>query len=122
MKPSLILPGMCAILCASFLLAACDSGPSPLLQPLRPGADQQAVATKGLAPPAGTGRYDAGVAPENEERGLKVGELVKGKGGQQAQKDADKKNEIEIEAKRAREREELSRQQSAADRSTVTAD
>lgn len=93
-----------------------------MLQPLRPGADQQAVATKGLAPPASRGQYDAGVAPENEERGLKVGELVKGKGGQQAQKDADKKTEIEVETKRAREHEELMRQQSSADRSTVTAD
>lgn len=93
-----------------------------MLQPLRPGADQQAVATRGIAPPAATGHYDASVVPENEERGLKVGELVKGKGGQQAQKEADKKAEAEVEAKRLRDREELLRQQSSADRTMVTAD
>lgn len=119
MTPHRILPGLCTILCAGLALAACSSGPSPLLQPLRPGADQQAVATKGLAPPATTRRYDTGVAPENEERGLKVGETVKGKGGQQAQKDADQKAKLELEAKLARERQELSRQQDADQRSTA---
>jgi hypothetical protein len=114
-----IFPGLCAILYGGLALAACSSGPSPILQPLRPGADQQAVATKGLAPPPATGHYDAAVAPDNEERGLKVGELVKGKGGQQAQKDADQKAKLELEATLAREREELARQQDADQRSTA---
>ncbi len=106
-------------LCASLALAACNSGPSPLLQPLRPGADQQAVATKGLPPPATAGAYDAGIVPENEERGLKVGELVKGKGGQQAQKDADREAQAKLEAKQARQREELARQQGSDQRVTT---
>jgi len=114
-----IFPGLYIVLCGGIALAACSDGPSPMLQPLRPGADQQAVATKGLAPPPAAGHYETDIAPENEERGLKVGELVKGKGGQQAQKDADQKAKLALEAKLARERAELARQQDADQRSTA---
>lgn len=109
-----------ALAAAVLVLSACSDGPSPLAEPLRAGADRQAVVTKGLPPGPSARNYDPGIAPENEARGVKVGELVTGKGGQQAQKEAEKKAQTDLEAKQARERAELTRQQRSDERTTVT--
>ena len=98
---------------APFLLAACDNGPSPLMtQPLRAGAEQSVPATKTLPPP-GQHQYEPGIAAENEERGLKLGELVSGKGGQQAQKEKELEMQAAADAEQARERAQLARQRDA---------
>jgi hypothetical protein len=101
---------------APLLLAACDKGPSPLVtQPLRAGAEQSVPATKGLPPPA-QHQYEPGIAAENEERGLKVGELVTGKGGQEAQKKKELEVQAAADAEEARQRAQLARQRSADDK------
>lgn len=98
---------------ASLLLAACDNGPSPLVsQPLRPGADKSAPLVRNLPPPAPR-QYEPGIAPENEERGAKVGEVVNGSGGQQAQKAKEAKAQVAAEAERSRARAELAHQQNS---------
>ena len=96
---------------ALLLLAACDNGPSPLLsKPARAGADQSASVTRSL-PPAAEQRYDAGVAPENEEKGMAVGGVVASTGGQKAQKEKDRMLQATLETERVRQRQELARQQ-----------
>ena len=97
-------------LCAPFVLAACASGPSPLLsEPVRPGVDK-AVPQSASLPPAPAGRYEPGIVPENEEEGATVGQLVADKGGQKAQKEKDKKEQAAVEADLARQRAEQARQ------------
>lgn len=77
-------------LCAPFILAACDNRPSPLLgEPARPGVDK-AVSQSNTLPPPPSGRYEPGITPDNEEKGLRVGEIVSTKGGQKAQKEKEK--------------------------------
>ena len=80
--------------------------------PLRAGADKSAPVTQTLPAPAQR-RYEPGIAAENEEKGLKVGETVAGSGGQQAQKEKERKIQAAADAEQARERAELARQQNA---------
>src|SRR5476651_1405143 len=96
---------------APILLAACDNRPSPLLsQPIRSGADQQTPVTRTL-PSATEQRYDPGIAPSNEEKGTTVGGIVASTGGQQVQKEKDRREQAVLDAERARQRQELARQQ-----------
>jgi hypothetical protein len=98
------------------LLAACDNSPSPsMTQPLRAGAEQSVPATKGLPPP-GQHQYEPGIAADNEEKGVQVGALVAGKGGQQAQKEKELKVQAAADAEEARQRAQLARQRSADDK------
>jgi hypothetical protein len=98
---------------APLFLAACNNTPSPLVtEPLRAGAEKSVPVTQAL-PPAAEHRYEPGIAPDNEEKGLKVGEVVAGTGGQEAQKEKERKEQAQIEAEQARRRAELARQQNA---------
>lgn len=104
------LPRLLAV-AALLLLGACDNSPSPLLsKTARAGADQSAPVTRSL-PPAMEQHYDPGVAPDNEEKGMRVGGVVAATGGQQAQKEKERKEQAALEAEQARHRQELARQQ-----------
>ncbi len=105
-------PGLLAV-ATLLLLGACDNGPSPLLStPARAGADQSAPVTRTL-PSATEQRYDPSIVPDNEEKGMSVGGVVTARGGQQAQKEKARKEQVALEAEQARQREELARQQNA---------
>jgi hypothetical protein len=98
-------------LIAPLALGACDNSRSPLMsEPLREGADKSAAVTRTL-PPAAEQRYEPGVAPDNEEKGMKLGAVVGEAGGQQAQKEKARKAQAAAEAEQARQRDELARQQ-----------
>jgi hypothetical protein len=104
-------PNLLAV-AALLLLGACDNRPSPLqLTPARAGADKSAPVTRSL-PPAVEQRYDPAVVPDNEEKGMRVGGAVTTSGGQQAQKEKERKERAALEADQARQRQELARQQS----------
>jgi hypothetical protein len=106
--------------CVAVLLAGCGSGPSPLVSdPLRRGADQSAVAMKSLPPPPRAGQYDPSVAPENEEKGQKVGEVVAKTGGQKTQQEKEKEERAAVEKEQARQRAEQARQLSSEERKTT---
>jgi hypothetical protein len=108
------------ILAVPILLAACSSGHSPLLtEPLRHGADQAAPATTALPPPARAGTYDASIAPDNEQKGLTVGGIVPGTGGQKAQKEKELKEESALEAQHARELQEQAHQVNSDEKTTA---
>ena len=110
-------PGLLAV-AALLLLGACDNSPSPLLsQQARAGANKSAPVTRSL-PPAAEQRYDPGVVPDNEEKGTKVGGVVAASGGQQAQKEKERKERAALEADQARQRQELARQQNSDERTT----
>lgn len=95
----------------SVSLAACDNTPSPLMtESLRAGAEKSAPVAQTL-PPAAERRYEPGIAPDNEEKGVKVGEAVTSTGGQRAQKEKERKVQAEADAEQARQRAELARQQ-----------
>lgn len=97
-------------LCAPLVLAACDNGPSPLLsQGTRPGVDKTVSLSASLPPPR-PGQYEPGIAPANEEKGVGVGQIVSGHGGQQAQKEKEKQLQATIESDLARQRAEQARQ------------
>lgn len=99
------------ILATPILLAACSSTPSPLTtEPVRPGADQSAPVSAALPRATPSGSYDAAIAPDNEEKGSKVGSTVSGTGGQKTQKDKIVKDEAAAEVERARELKEQARQ------------
>ena len=91
------------------LLAACNNTPL-VTEPLRAGAEKSVRVTQAL-PPAATHRYEPGIASDNEEKSLKVGQSVAGTGGQQAQKEKERKAQEESDAEEARQRAELARQQ-----------
>jgi hypothetical protein len=78
--------------------------------PLRAGADKSAPVTRTL-PSAAQQRYEPGIAPDNEEKGMKLGAVVGESGGQQAQKEKARKAQAAAEAQEARQRDELARQQ-----------
>lgn len=76
----------CLVCAAASVLAACSSTPSPLVSKgQRVGAEQSAAVMQTLPPPAGNRQYDAGVVPDNQEKGLRVGSVVTTTGGQKAQ-------------------------------------
>ena len=94
------------------VLAACDNSRSPLLsEPPRVGAEKAAAATTAL-PPAAQQRYEPGIAPDNEDKGMKLGAVVGEAGGQQVQKEKARKAQAASDAEQARQRDELARQQS----------
>jgi hypothetical protein len=96
---------------ALLYLAACDNSPSPLMsQPMRAGADKSVPVSPAL-PPAAEQRYEPGIVSDNEEKETKVGAMVAGSGGQQAQKEKDRKARDAVEAEQARQRDELGHQQ-----------
>jgi hypothetical protein len=94
---------------AGLLLTGCDSGPSPILTPPRPGADRQIAAGSLRALPAADRHYDSSVAPTDETRDLRVGSSVSGKGGQKAQRETEEKERAAFLADRARARAEEGR-------------
>lgn len=105
--------------CSAILLAGCGSGPSPLASdPLRRGADQSAVAMKSLPPPVRAGQYDPSVAPENQEKGQKVGEIVAKTGGQKTQQEKEKEERAAVEKEQTRQRAERARQLNSDERTT----
>jgi hypothetical protein len=70
----------------------------------RPGAERGVAVTNSL-PAARTGGYDGSVAPVDENRGAPaLGSVVKGKGGQKAQKEEADKEAAERDAKAREER------------------
>lgn len=104
---------------APLFLAACDNSPSPLArEPQRTGAEKSVPVGQRLPPPA-QHQYEPGIAPANEEKGLKVGEVVGGAGGQRAQKEKERKEQAAVEAEQARQRAELARQLSADDKTST---
>jgi hypothetical protein len=106
--------------CAVILLAAgCSSTPAPLVsEPQRAGAEQSATVLRTLPPPARNRQYDPGVAPENEEKGQRVGAVVTTKGGQKAQRDKENEERSALEKEQARQRADQARQLNAAERTT----
>jgi hypothetical protein len=105
---------------AAVLLAGCSSTPSPLVsQPVRSGVDQSATVTQTLPPAASNRQYDPGIAPENEEKGQKVGAVVTTKGGQKTQKEKEEEERAAIEKDQDRKRAAEARQQNADERTTV---
>ena len=105
--------------CASLVLAGCSNTPSPLVtEPLRPGSEQSATVTPSLPAPARNRQYDPGVAPENEEKGQKVGTVVTTTGGQKTQQEKDKEERASLDKEQARQRADLARQQNADERTT----
>jgi hypothetical protein len=99
---------------APLVLAACDNGPTPLQsRPLRQGAELQAPVIRTLPSPAAQRQYEPYIVPDNEEKGMTVGAVVGATGGQQAQKEKDRKAQAALEAEQERQREELARQQNA---------
>jgi hypothetical protein len=100
--------------CAAIQLAGCSSTPSsPGSDPQRAGAEQSAPLLQTLPPPARNRQYDPGVAPENEERGQKIGTVVTTKGGQKTQQDKEKEERAALEKEQARQRANQSGQQSS---------
>src|SRR5476651_1620339 len=98
-------------LIAMLVLGACDNSRPPLMsEPLRVGVDRSAAVAQSLPPPAQQ-RYKPGIAPDNEEKGMKLGAVVGESGGQQAQKEKARKAQAAAEAQEARQRDELARQQ-----------
>jgi len=95
------------LLCASLVafLAACDGGGSPPVREALPyGADRQIGATGRLPPPPTNRPHDASIAPTDDTRGVRVGSVVSGRGGQKAQKENEER--AEQEARRGRQREQ----------------
>ncbi len=79
-------------------LGGCSNTPSPLRsEPQRPGAEQSATVMQTLPPPARNRQYDPGVAPDNEEKGQRVGTIVTTKGGQKAQQEKEKDERATLE-------------------------
>jgi len=72
-----------------------------------------------LPPPASNRQYDPGIAPENEEKGQKVGAVVTTKGGQKTQKEKEAEERAAIEKDLDRKRAAEARQQNADERTTV---
>ncbi len=93
----------------SFLQPATTAHRPWLPQGARPGVDKTVALGPTLPPPL-PGRYEPGIAPDNEEKGLGVGQIVSVHGGQQAQKEKEKKEQAAIEADLARQRAEQARQ------------
>jgi len=81
-----------------------------MLQAPRAGADKAAPLVRSL-PSAPPRQYEPGIAPEDDERGAKVGQAVRGSGGQLAQKEKEARAQAAVEADLARQRDELARQQ-----------
>ena len=105
---------------AAVLLAGCSSTPSPLVsEPVRTGADQSATVLQTLPPPASNRQYDPGIAPENEEKGRKVGAVVTTKGGQKTQKEKEEQERTAVEKDQDRQRANQVRQQNADERTTT---
>lgn len=105
---------------AAVLLAGCSSTPSPLVsEPLRAGVDQSATVMQTLPPPASNRQYDPAIAPENEEKGQKVGAVVTTTGGQKTQKEKEKEERTAIEKDLDRKRADEARQQNADERTTI---
>jgi hypothetical protein len=72
-----------------------------------------------LPPPASNRQYDPGIAPENEEKGQKVGAVVTTTGGQKTQKEKEKEERTAIEKDLDRKRADEARQQNADERTTI---
>ncbi len=105
---------------AAVLLAGCSSTPSPLVsEPQRTGADQSATVLQTLPPPASNRQYDPGIAPDNEEKGQKVGAVVTTKGGQKTQKEKENEERAAVEKDLDRKRADEVRQQNADERKTI---
>jgi hypothetical protein len=91
------------------LLSGCEwlglsSGTPTNSEKARPGAERGVAVTNSL-PAARAGGYDGSVTPIDENRGAPaLGSLVKGKGGQKAQKEAADKEAAERDAKAREER------------------
>jgi hypothetical protein len=89
------------------LLGGCDwlfgSSSPTSSEKARPGAERQVNATNTLPAARGAG-YDASIAPVDENRGSRVGSVVRAKGGQKAQKEAADKEAAERDAKAREER------------------
>ena len=58
------------------------------------------------------------MAPENEEKGQKVGTVVTTTGGQKTQQEKDKEERASLDKEQARQRADLARQQNADERTT----
>jgi len=105
---------------AAVLLAGCSSTPSPLVsEPQRTGVDQSATVLQTLPPPASNRQYDPGIAPDNEDKGQKVGAVVTTKGGQKTQKEKDREAQAAVEKDLDRKRADDARQQNADERTTT---
>lgn len=104
---------------AAVLLAGCSSTPSLVSEPARAGVDQSATVMQTLPPPASNRQYDPGIAPDNEEKGQKVGAVVTTKGGQKTQQEKAKEERATIEKDQDRKRADEARQQNADERSTT---
>jgi hypothetical protein len=105
---------------AAVLLAGCGSTPSPLVsEPPRTGADQSTTVMQTLPPPTSNRQYAPGIAPENEEKGQKVGAVVTTKGGQKTQKDKEMEERTAVEKEQDRQRANQTRQQNADERTTT---
>ncbi len=101
--------GLCVVLAAT-TLNGCGwfdgwfgGGSSPLRGSPRPGVDRQTTAN-GLPPAPNRGGYDAGVAPQDDNRSQPLGAIVAAKGGQKAQIEAVEKERAQREAEREKER------------------
>jgi|ERR1700722_7635287 hypothetical protein len=105
---------------AAVLLAGCSSTPSPLVsEPQRTGADQSTTVLQTLPASASNRQYDPGIAPENEEKGQKVGAIVTTKGGQKTQKEKEEQERTAVEKDLDRKRADQTRQQNADERKTT---
>jgi len=102
---------------ALILLSGCDwlgigSSTPTSSEKARPGAERQVGITNSL-PAARAAGYDSSFAPVDETRSApKIGSVVQGKGGQNAQKEAAEKDSFQRES---RDREERARQQREGD-------
>jgi hypothetical protein len=104
---------------AVILLAGCSSTPSPLAsEPQRAGAEHSAIVLQTLPPPAKNRQYDPGVAPDNEDKGQKVGTVVTTTGGQKTQQEKEKEERDAVEKEQARQRADQARQLNADERTS----
>jgi hypothetical protein len=88
--------------CAAIQLAGCSSTPSADVSgQQRPGAEKSAPLMQTLPSPAGNRQYEQGIAPENEEKGQKIGTIVTTKGGQKSQQDKEKGERAALEKEQA---------------------
>jgi hypothetical protein len=104
--------------CAAVLLGGCSSTPPLKSEPQRAGAEQSATVMQTLPPPAQNRQYDPGIAPDNEEKGQRVGTIVTTKGGQKTQQDKEKEERATLDKEQARQRADQVRQQNADDRTS----
>lgn len=119
-RPLIRTIGLCVVACSAVALSACgESTPSAVLnEKTRAGAEQSISPTAALPRASGARQYDSGVPPENEQRGLKVGTAVQGAGGQDAQRDKEKKDQGRLDEEQARKNADLERAQKPDARSS----